>query len=215
MLDPDLRREALAHREWAPSRVRSYERLEFLGDSVLGLIVTLELFSRHPDRAEGELTRMRQRVVSREVCTGVAEASGLPDAMAAAAPESRRAEALAMAGIPSVRAALTESVIGAGWIGPGAEATTAAVLGAFAHAIDAAPSRMRDGKSALQEEVARLRRGGVRYEITGEEGPPQDRLFTARVLVGGDEMGCGSGRSKQAAEQGAADQALAALHTQA
>lgn len=195
--------------------MRSYERLEFLGDSVLGLIVTLDLFHRHPDRAEGELTRMRQRVVSREVCSVVAEASGLPDAMVAAAPQSRRSEAVAMAGTPSVRAALAESVIGAGWIGPGAEATTAAVLGSFASAIDAAPSRMRDGKSALQEEAARLRRGGVRYEITGEEGPPQDRVFTARVLVGGDELGRGSGRSKQAAEQEAADQALVALGAQA
>lgn len=211
LLDADLRREALSHREWAGKRARSYERLEFLGDAVLGVIVTAELFMRHPDRTEGDLTRMRQRVVSRDACAQVADACGLPGAMVAAAPASRAAEAGVMAGQPNVRAALAESVIGAGWIGPGPAATTSAVLGSFAGAIDLAPSRMLDPKSELQEEVQARGADRVRYEITGEEGPPQDRTFRARVILRDKEIGAGSGRSKQAAEQAAAAAALVSL----
>jgi ribonuclease-3 len=211
LLDADLRQEALTHREWAPRRSGSYERLEFLGDSVLGVIVTAELFSRHPDRTEGELTRMRQRVVSREACAQVADDCGLPQAMVQAAPPSRADDAAAMAARPNVKAALAESVIGAGWIGPGRDATTSAVLGAFAQALDAAPSRMMDPKSTLQELVQGAGGPPVRYEITGHDGPPQDRTFHARVLRGDQVLGSGSGRSKQAAEQQAAAAALQAM----
>lgn len=208
MLDPGLRKEALTHREWAPRRSGSYERLEFLGDAVLGVIVTTALYTRHPDRTEGELTRMRQRVVSRDACAVVADACGLPQAMVAAAPPGRADEAAAMAASRNVKAALAESVIGAGWLGPGADATTRAVLGAFASALDAAPTRMMDSKSMLQEHVQGGGGTPVRYEITGHQGPPQDRTFHARVLQGDRVLGTGSGRSKQAAEQEAAAAAL-------
>lgn len=208
MLPPDLRAEALTHREWAPRRSGSYERLEFLGDAVLGVIVTTALFTRHPDRTEGELTRMRQRVVSREACAEVADACGLPQAMIDAAPAHRTGEATAMAASRNVKAALAESVIGAGWLGPGPDATATAVLGAFARALDAAPDRMLDAKSALQEHVQGRGGHAVRYEITGHDGPPQDRTFHARVMQGDRVLGTGSGRSKQAAEQQAAQAAL-------
>lgn len=170
--------------------------------------MTTALYTRHPDRTEGELTRMRQRVVSREACAVVADACGLPQAMVAAAPRGREDEARAMAGGRNVKAALAESVIGAGWLGPGPAATTSAVLGAFAAALDAAPSRMMDSKSMLQEHVQGRAGASVRYEITGHDGPPQDRTFHARVLQGDRELGTGSGRSKQAAEQEAAAAAL-------
>ena len=211
LLDPDLRREALTHREWAASRTASYERLEFLGDSVLGVIVTEELFTRHPDATEGDLTRMRQRVVSREACAVVSDACGLPQAMADAAPGARAGEALAMASSRNVKAALAESVIGAGWLGPGPRATASAVLGSFGQAIDAAPSRALDAKTDLQELLQGKGRPGVRYEITGQDGPPQDRTFHAVVAQGDRELGRGSGRSKQAAEQAAAAAALDAM----
>ncbi len=211
LLDPELREEALTHRDWAPRRSRSYERLEFLGDAVLGVIVTTALFSRHPGSSEGELTRMRQRVVSREACARVARACGLPEAMVQAAPTARADDAAAMARRPSVPAALAESVIGAGWIGPGPAATTSAVLGAFSEALDAAPARMLDPKSALQEHVQGAGGTPVRYEITGHDGPPQDRTFHARVTQDDVVLGSGSGRSKQAAEQQAAAAALRVL----
>lgn len=175
---------------------------------MLGLIVTAELFTRHPDRREGDLTRMRQRVVSREACAVVADDCGLPQAMVSAAPAARMSDALAMAESRNVKAALAESVIGAGWLSVGPEATTAAVLGSFAGALDAAPHRMVDPKSALQELLQGAGRPGITYEITGHDGPPQDRTFHARVLQGDRELGRGSGRSKQAAEQAAAQSAL-------
>jgi ribonuclease III len=211
LLDPELRLEALTHREWAPRRSGSYERLEFLGDAVLGVIVTAELFTRHPDRQEGELTRMRQRVVSRDACAVVARSCGLPEAMVGAAPRAREADARAMSGNRNVMAALAESVIGAGWLGPGPEVTTAAVLGSFGGAIDRAPEYMLDPKSELQEMVQGAGHDRATYEITGQDGPPQDRTFHARVTLAGREVGRGSGRSKQAAEQAAAEAALESM----
>ncbi|MDP4620800.1 MAG: putative dsRNA-binding protein [Thermoleophilia bacterium] len=211
LLDPALRLEALTHREWAPRRSGSYERLEFLGDAVLGVIVTAELFTRYPDSQEGDLTRMRQRVVSRDACAVVAVECGLPDAMVAAAPPARDADARALAGSRNVMAALAESVIGAGWLGPGPAATTSAVLGSFASVIDLAPDHLLDPKSDLQEMVQGAGHDRAIYEITGQDGPPQDRTFHARVTVAGREVGRGSGRSKQAAEQAAAQAALQSM----
>lgn len=211
-MDPEIRQQALSHREWAPSRVDSYERLEFLGDAVLGVVVTTELFTRHPGHSEGDLTRMRQWVVSRETCAVVSDACGLADAMVNATPRARRAEAEAMAGGLNVRAALVESVIGAGWLSAGAEVTTQAVLESFADAMDRAPGRGRDPKSALQEQVQGTG-DRVEYEITGQDGPPQDRTFHARVTLSGNAIGRGSGRSKQAAEQAAAAAALDSRRT--
>ncbi len=175
---------------------------------MLGLIVTVELYSRHRDRAEGDLTFMRQRVVSREACAVVADACGLPQAMVAAAPARYLADAQDLADSQNAKAALAESVIGAGWLGPGPDATTAAVLGSFAAALTAAPERMRDAKTELQEEVARRGDSRVQYAITGEVGPPQARVFTARVTQDGRVLGEGSGRSKQTAERAAAQIAL-------
>ncbi len=211
ILDPGLRSEALTHREWASRHSRSYERLEFLGDAVLGLIVTDELFRRHPARQEGDLTRMRQRVVSREACAVVSADCALPALMVEAAPASRADDARALAQSHNVTAALAEAVIGAGWIGAGAEATTSAVLGSFSAALDAAPAHMLDPKSELQERVQALAEPAVRYEITGHDGPPEGRTFHARVLRGDHEVGRGSGSSKQAAEQAAAAAALVSM----
>ena len=207
-MDPALRREALTHTTWAGPASPSFERLEFLGDAVLGVIVTTELFVRHPQASEGELTFMRQRVVSREACAQVASACGLPDRMVNEAPRRHAGEARGMAGSRNVRAALAESVIGAGWLGAGPDVTAHAVLSAFSAALDAAPDGAADPKSALQEALQAA--GGVtaRYEITGQDGPPHARTFHARVLQGDRELAHGSGGSKQAAERSAAARAL-------
>ncbi|MGB1803364.1 MAG: ribonuclease III family protein [Miltoncostaeaceae bacterium] len=207
-MDPVQRREALTHTTWAGPASPSFERLEFLGDAVLGVIVTTELFVRHPDASEGDLTFMRQRVVSREACAQVASACGLPDRMVNEAPRRHAGEARGMAGSRNVRAALAESVIGAGWLGAGPDATAHAVLSSFSAALDAAPDGAADPKSALQEALQAA--GGVtaRYEITGQDGPPHARTFHARVLQGDRELAHGSGGSKQAAERSAAARAL-------
>jgi len=204
------RRQVFTHSSWAPRREASYERLEFLGDSVLEVVVSEELMRRHPAVDEGDLSWMRQAVVGRDSCAAAATAAGLPEAFAAAAPAPRRGAAAELAERPSLRAALAEAAIGAGWLDLGVEATRAAVLEAFAPALDAAAPGSRDPKTALQESVAR-RRLTVAYELVDTQGPPQKPVFTSRVRVGGDVLGEGSGPSKQASEQAAAAQALARL----
>ena len=169
-----------------------------------------ELMRRHPGVDEGDLSWMRQVVVARDSCAEAAQAAGLPEAFAAAAPPARRAAASELAGRASVRAALAEAAIGAGWLDLGVDDTRAAVLEAFAPALDAAVPGSRDPKTALQELAARERRE-VAYELTDTQGPPQARVFTSRVLVGGAAVGEGTGPSKQVSEQRAAVQALARL----
>ncbi|MBM3664335.1 MAG: ribonuclease III [Actinobacteria bacterium] len=211
LLDPDARRLALSHPFWTSDPLHSYERLEFLGDSVLGVIVTEALMRQHPDRFEGDLTWMRQAVVSRDACAVVAIACGLPQAMVDSAPKARRADAVRLADHRNVRAALTESVIGAGWVHAGEPATRSAVLGAFAEPLAHAHERIRDAKTKLQERLQAAGAPGVRYEITGQGGSPHDATFHARALQGDREIGTGSGRSKQAAERAAAEAALQAM----
>jgi len=209
-LAPARRRQVLTHRSWAPSRERSYERLEFLGDSVLQLVVTAELFRRHPDAPEGELTWMRQQVVGGEACAAAARAGGLPEALVAAAPAPAREEAELVGARQSVQAALVEALIGACWLDLGAEAAERIVLDAFGPALDAAERGGRDPKTALQEAAAR-RRLEVRYELAGSSGPAHARTFETHALVGGRTLGTGSGPSKQASEQAAAAVALGRL----
>lgn len=215
LLAPDARRLALSHPFWAPDSLHSYERLEFLGDAVLGVIVTEALMQQHPDRLEGDLTWMRQAVVSRDACAVVADACGLPQAMVDAAPTSRRADARQLAGHRNVKAALAESVIGAAWLDVGEAPTRSAVLGAFAEPLEHAHERIRDPKTKLQERLQGAGQPGVRYEITGRDGSPHDAIFHARVLHGDREIGTGSGRSKQAAERAAAEAALESLGEEA
>lgn len=209
-LDERRRRQALTHPSWARRRGHSYERLEFLGDSALEVIVREELMRRHPEADEGDLSWMRQTVVNRESCAAAAMAAGLDRAMVAGAPASEREPAAALALRVNIRAALAEAVIGGAWIDLGAQATREAVLDAFAGPLEAAVPGVRDPKTTLQEEAAR-RRARVAYQLVSSEGPPQDRTFTSRVLVDGRPLGQGVGPSKQASEQGAARQALAAL----
>jgi ribonuclease III len=209
-LSPSRRRQVLTHSSWARSRDASYERLEFLGDSVLGVIVSEELMSRHPGVDEGDLSWMRQAVVDRDSCAAAAAAAGLPEAFAAAAPAGRALAAADLAARPSVQAALAEAVIGAAWLDLGVDETRAGVLEAFAPALAAALPGSRDPKTTLQEEAAR-RRLEVSYALVDAQGPPQRRVFTTRVLLDGQPLGEGSGRSKQASEQAAAAQALRAL----
>ncbi len=209
-LDATRRRQVLTHSSWARRRETSYERLEFLGDTVLATVVSEELMRRHPGASEGDLSWMRQSVVNRDVCAAVASAAGLDQRFVDAAPEAERASARSLAERVNVRGALTEAVIGAAWLDLGPVRTSDAVRESFAEPLGAAVPGVRDAKTALQELAARRRRP-VRYELVSADGPPQARTFTSRVLVDGDEMGVGSGHSKQASEQAAARVALTSM----
>ncbi len=172
-LSAERRRQVFTHSSWAARREASYERLEFLGDSVLEVVVSEELMRRHPSVDEGELSWMRQVVVARDSCAAAATAADLPALLVAAAPKARREGAIELAQRPTVRAALAEAVIGAGWLDLGAEPTATAVLEAFAPALDAATPGSRDPKTALQELVAR--RGRAHVSPTRSSTPPARR----------------------------------------
>jgi ribonuclease III len=211
---PDgLARQAVTHASWVERRADSYERLAFLGDSVLGLAVTTHLWPRlqAETHGAGRLTKIRAQAVSGRSCRAVAERLGLPERLRAAAPEELRGPATdQLAQTERVLASVIEAVIGACYLEFGYEETADAVVEAFAPEIDRALDAPADFKSALQERLAR--RGAlVSYRVTAEEGPPHERVFEVAAVIAGEEVARGSGRSKKDAEQAAAEAAMEAL----
>jgi ribonuclease-3 len=194
-------------------RSASYERLAFLGDSVLGLAVTTHLWPRlqADTHGAGRLTKIRAQAVSGRSCREVAERLGLPERLRAAAPQDARGPAAEqLAHTERVLASVIEAVIGACYLHHGYDATAEAVVEAFAPEIEEALEHPGDFKSELQEFLAR--RGAiVSYEVVEESGPPHERTFVVAAEVAGDELARGTGRSKKDAEQAAAEAALEEL----
>jgi ribonuclease III len=196
-------------------RSESYERLAFLGDSVLGLAVTTHLWPllEADTHGAGRLTKIRAQAVSGRSCRAVAERLGLPERLRAAAPPDLRGPATdQLAQTERVLASVIEAVIGAVYLEFGYERTAEAVVDAFAPEIERALDSPADFKSALQERLAR-RGAVVVYQVTAEEGPPHQRVFEIAAVIGGEEIARGSGRSKKDAEQAAAEAAMDALGT--
>ena len=211
-LPPELDRAAFTHSSWTARRADSYERLAFLGDSVLGLAVTTHLFPRlEADLyGPGRLTKIRAQAVSGRSCRVVAERLGVPDRLRAAAPPEARSGVEALISTERVLASVIEAVIGAVYLVFGYEVTAEAVVAAFTPEIEDALENPVDYKSALQERLAR--RGElVSYEVVEEQGPPHDRTFTVSAAISGVAIGNGVGRSKKVAEQLAAQAALESL----
>lgn len=209
-LPAGVREAVFTHSSWLPERSRSYERLEFLGDGVLGLAIAHHLFRRLPDQAEGELARVRAHVVSRESCAAVADDLGLAEDLAARAAALGATDAGAVMESQAVRAALVEAAIGGCYIEHGFELVADAVVEAFSGRVDYALVEHVDYKTVLQEALARLDRS-VTYVVAETSGPPHQRAYTSVAMVGGHELGRGSGSSKKASEQRAAREALEAL----
>ncbi len=211
-LPEDLHRQALTHSSWVDHRADSYGRLAFLGDGVLGLALGEYLFRNYPRADIGRLTKMHGQAVSGRACAEVAIELGIPDLLAEVAPKKLEGGIDVDALLASERAlaSVCEAVIGAAYLHHGFEVTAAATIAAFATELEIASERLLDFKSALQERLARSG-SRVRYEVTGESGPPHDRIFAVRASVNGESLGEGSGRSKKAAEQAAAEQALRSL----
>ena len=209
----DLARQAVTHASWTEQRSDSYERLAFLGDSVLSLSVTTHLYPRlaAESHGAGQLTKIRAQAVSGRSCRAVAERLGLPERLRAAAPaDAGKPATAALLRTERVLASVIEAVIGACYLAYGYEETAPAVVEAFGPEIEQALEHPADFKSALQERLAR--RGAlVHYEVVGEAGPPHDRTFEVSATVESVEVARGSGRSKKDAEQAAAAAALDAL----
>ena len=212
-LPPDLARQAITHASWTEQRAESYERLAFLGDSVLGLAVTTHLYPRlaAESHGAGRLTKIRAQAVSGRSCRRVAERLGLPERLRAAAPpDAGEAATNALVRTERVLASVIEAVIGACYLAYGYEKTAEAVVEAFTPEIERSLVSPADFKSALQERLAR--RGTiVTYEIAAEEGPPHERTFEVVAMVEGVPLARGTGRSKKDAEQAAAEAALDSL----
>jgi ribonuclease-3 len=208
-LPDDLRRRAVTHSSWTVHRADSYGRLAFLGDGVLGLAVGEHLFRLFPRADIGRLTKVHGQAVSGRACMEVAERLGLPEMIRAAAPRDLGGGIAPEALLVSERAlaSVCEAAIGACYLHHGFERTSEATVAAFADEIELASETMLDFKSALQEALAR-EGARVAYEVTREAGPPHDRRFEVAATVDASVIGRGEGRSKKAAEQAAAAEAL-------
>ena len=202
-----------SHTSWATERSASYERLEFLGDSVLELAVAHALYTRHPDFTEGKLAKVRSHVVSRATCAEVARELGLGRRLVEQAPPTQTTEELErLARNRNVLAAVIEAALGAIFLQHGFAAIEDAVVAAFSDQIEHALTSRVDHKTDLQELLARTG-SQVTYTEISVEGPPHERSFTCAAIIGGEELGRGEGRTKKAAEQEAAREALAKLDT--
>lgn len=209
-LPDELRRRALTHSSWTDGP-KSYERLAYLGDSVLALAVAAGIHRRFPEIDAGGLTKIHNHAVSGAACAEVGRELGVPAMLEAAQPELEEAipADVLLAGsrpLPEV----TEALIGACFVAFGFERAAAAVTEAFESQIQQGIDAPVDAKSALQETLAR-RRARVTYAVTGESGPAHQRTFVVEARVGGEPVGSGVGRSKKAAEQMAAEEALKRL----
>jgi len=203
---------ALTHSSWVEHRADSYGRLAFLGDSVLGLAIAEHLFIRHPRSDIGRLTKVHGQAVSGRACAQVSVDLGLPDLMETVQPTvlDGGIDLPSLLASERAMASVCESVIGACYLHHGFEETVPAVVAAFAEQVGLASETVLDFKSALQERLAR-NGSRVRYEVADEQGPPHDRHFEVVASAEGEVIGRGNGRSKKAAEQSAAAEALERL----
>jgi ribonuclease III len=209
-LPPERAAAAFTHTSWAEERANSYERLEFLGDSVLELALAHELYERFPDFDEGQMAKIRSHVVSRASCAVVARELALDQRLIATATPAAGAELARLAGNRNVLAAVLEAALAALYLEHGFEAIAPSIVAAFESRIQFALTNQVDHKTELQETLARSGRS-VSYALLNAEGPPHNRVFTSAAVIDGEEAGVGRGSSKKAAEQNAAKEALARL----
>ena len=202
---------ALYHSSYANEHrccgVSSNERLEFLGDAVLGLVTADYLYHKHPDLPEGDLTRMRAALVCEESLYEVAQSLGLGNELRLGKGE----EAGGGRKRPSIQADAVEAVLAAvyldGGIGSARKIVQQYILCREVEGL----TSPRDYKTALQELVQRESGQVLKYRLTGEEGPDHDKRFFVEVDLNGEMAGRGKGHSKKEAEQMAAKAAIAKL----
>lgn len=205
-----LLENALQHSSYANEHrgggMRSNERLEFLGDAVLGVVTADYLFRKHPDLPEGDLTRLRAALVCEDSLYEVAQSLELGRHLKLGRGEEQGGGRRR----PSILADATESVFAAVYLDGGMEAASELI-----HRVlldkgreEAVEERRRDFKTELQELVQRKSDQLLRYELTDSSGPDHAKEFAFRVTLNGAEIGTGTGRSKKEAEQSAACAAL-------
>ena len=203
-----LLQNALAHSSYANERwhdsLMSNERLEFLGDSVLGMVVAEHLYRSFPDRPEGELTRMRADMVCETSLAAIARQVGLGEHLLLGHGE----EAGGGRTRPSILADAVESVIAACFLDGGMEAARAFIERFVLCKVPEKQLVNRDYKTALQELVQQKKNQTLAYALVGESGPDHDKHFMVQVSLNGKVIGEGVGTSKKRAEQDAARDAM-------
>lgn len=209
---PTLLETALTHRSAVRGNgpaVESYERLEFLGDSVLGLIIGDQLYRDHPEDGEGQLTKAKALLVNETTLARIGRDTGL-SAHIRVSTEEERAGGKERASIVSD---VLEAVIGAVYLDGGIVPARRIVLDmVYARRIEVMADRsQRNYKGDLLELIQSRGPSAPRYDVVSEEGPDHDKLFRVQVLVNGEPLGVGEGSSKKEAEQRAAAVALQRL----
>lgn len=201
-------RDALTHRSFANERPdvapNDNERLEFLGDAVAGLVVSSLLWERFPDASEGELTRRRADVVCESALADLAGELGIGDALRLGKGEEKSGGREK----PRLLASALEACLGAVFVDGGPGVAIECTRRLFADRLDEAPPGASDYKSRVQELAQASGLGTPRYQVRDTEGPDHERTFHVAILVGGETLGVGQGRSKLEAEQAAAQAAL-------
>lgn len=209
--DHELLRRALTHPSYTfeQGAREPYERLEFLGDSVLGFIMTDHIYRTFPDFPEGEMAKLRATLVSGRMLAEIAGGLGLGDAILM----GHGAEATGARQLASVLADAFEAIVGAMYLDRGVDVTRTFVLAHLGpRAVPGGlPAGWQDFKSELQERTMAAFGETPTYRIVAVEGLPHERSFTAEVLLAGRLIGQGSGPSKKDAEKAAAEQALHAF----
>ena len=209
-LPAELLTIALTHRSYSYENggLPTNERLEFLGDAVLGLTITEELYHRHPDRPEGDLAKLRASIVNTQALADVGRKLGLGEHLLLGKGE----ESSGGADKSSILADGVESLLGAIYLDKGNLVAREAILRLFSELLDTAPTLGAglDWKSSLQELSVAKGLGPPAYTVTSQ-GPDHDKEFTALVIVAEREYGRGIGRTKKEAELKAAAAAWSAI----
>ena len=206
-----LLQNALTHSSYANERwhnsLLSNERLEFLGDSILGMVVAEYLYKQFPDRPEGELTRMRADMVCENSLAQIANRLNLGEHLLLGHGEER----FGGRNRASILADAVESVIAASFLDGGMEAAEGIITRFVLCNVPVGRLQNVDYKTALQELVQQKKNQNLCYCLVGESGPDHDKVFTAQVLLNDQVIGEGTGSSKKRAEQDAARVALEKL----
>lgn len=204
---PQLLRQALTHKSAEQElNLPSNERLEFLGDSVLDLVVAQYLYRRHPELAEGDLTKLKAVAVSEPALAALAREIGVGRYLLLAKGE----EQTGGRDRNSILADAMEAIFAAIYLDRGLRATRSLILRLLGGQLETIERRehVPDYKTLLQEKIQEVHRTPPTYRVVSQTGPDHDRTFVAEVRIGRKVLGSGHGKSKKQAEQAAAQQAL-------
>ena len=208
-ISPELLQLALTHSSYAYEKGgENNERLEFLGDSILGYLVAVQVFNEHTDLNEGELTKLKNGVVSAQALATAANRIGLGEFLLLGKGEEQTGGRSKV----NVLADAFEAILGAAYLSSGIEAATAIVEKHIFPLLDD-PDALReasDPKTSLLEKIQKLKLAAIRYEITGT-GPEHEMIYSATCFSGDKELAIGSGTTKRGAETQAAIAALRVL----